>query len=59
MDRDALVQHVGATLDVHAPEARRALRAVWSVVRRAVSTGELADFESRVPRDVAAFLEAA
>jgi uncharacterized protein (DUF2267 family) len=59
MDREALIQHVGAALGVHAPEARRALLAVWSVVRRAVSAGELADFEARVPRDVAALLEAA
>jgi uncharacterized protein (DUF2267 family) len=59
MDRDALVLHVGAALDLHAPDARRALLAVWSVIRRAVSRGELTDFEARVPRDVAAFLEAA
>jgi uncharacterized protein (DUF2267 family) len=59
MDREALIQHVGAALGVHAPEARRALLAVWGVVRRAVSAGELADLESRVPRDVAAFLGAA
>jgi uncharacterized protein (DUF2267 family) len=59
MDHEALIQHVGATLGVHAPEARRALVAVWGVMRRAVSSGELADFEARIPRDVAAFLKAA
>ncbi len=59
MDREALIQHVGAALDLHAPDARRALLAVWGVIRRAVSHGELADFEARVPRDVAAFLETA
>jgi uncharacterized protein (DUF2267 family) len=58
MEREALIQHVGAALGVHAPEARRALLVVWGVIRRAVSAGELADFEARVPRDVAAFLEA-
>jgi uncharacterized protein (DUF2267 family) len=59
MEREALIQHVGAALGGHAPEARRALLAVWSVIRRAVSAGELADFEARVPRDVAAFLREA
>jgi uncharacterized protein (DUF2267 family) len=59
MDREALIQHVAAALGVHAPEGRRALLAVWRVVRNAVAAGELADFESRVPPDVAAFLEAA
>lgn len=56
MDREALVQHVGAALDLHARDAERALRAVWRVVRRAVAPGELADFQERLPRDVAAFL---
>jgi uncharacterized protein (DUF2267 family) len=56
MDREALVQHVGAALDVHAPDAERALRTVWRVVRRAIAPGELTDFQERLPRDVAAFL---
>lgn len=59
MDRDALVQHVGAALGLHAPDARRAVLAVWGVVKHAVTPGELADFEARVPKDVAALLEAA
>jgi uncharacterized protein (DUF2267 family) len=59
MDREALIQHVAATLDVHAPDARRALLAVWDVVRKAVSAGELADFEAQVPQDVATFLRTA
>jgi uncharacterized protein (DUF2267 family) len=56
MDREALIQHVGAALDVHAPEARRALGTVYAVVRRAVSPGELEDFEARLPEDIAAVL---
>lgn len=59
MDREALIQHVGAALDLHAPDARRALLAVWGVLRRSVSAGELSDFKARVPEDVAALLEAA
>ena len=59
MDREALIQHVGAALDVHAPDARRALVVVWSVIRRSVSAGEIAEFGARVPKDVAALLEAA
>lgn len=59
MSREALIQHVGAALDVHAPEAERALLTVWGVMRRAVSEGERADFEARVPKDIAAFLHAA
>lgn len=55
-DREALMQHVGATLDVHVPEAERAFRAVYATVRNAVSAGQLEDFERRVPADVRAFL---
>lgn len=56
MDREALIQHVGAALGVRAPEAQRALATVWRVVRKAVAPGEIADFETRIPPDVAAFL---
>jgi uncharacterized protein (DUF2267 family) len=59
MDREAVIQHVGAALDLHAPAARRATLAVWSVIRRAVAPGELRDFAARVPRDVATLLEEA
>jgi uncharacterized protein (DUF2267 family) len=59
MDREALVQHVAAALDVHAPEAQSAVQAVWRAIRQTVAAGELAEFEARVPKDVAAFLEAA
>lgn len=56
MDREALVQHVGAGLGVHATEARRALATVWRVLRKAVSAGEIADFEARLPPGIATFL---
>jgi hypothetical protein len=46
-------------LDLHAPDARRALLTVWGVMRRAVSPGEIAAFEARVPRNVATLLETA
>lgn len=59
MDAEAFVQHVGALLDLHARDAERVLLAVWSVVRRAVSAGELADFEGRVPARLAALLRTA
>jgi uncharacterized protein (DUF2267 family) len=57
MDREALIQHVAAALDVHAPEGRRALLAVWGVIRRSVSQGEIAAFQAHLPRDIAALLE--
>ncbi len=59
MNRVAFLQHVGAALDLHAPEAQQAMRAVWKVMRKAVSAGEIADFEARMPQDVAALLRAA
>jgi len=57
MDREALLQHLGAALGTHAPEAERALHVVYGVLREAVSAGEVAAFESQVPKDVAAMLE--
>jgi uncharacterized protein (DUF2267 family) len=59
MDRDALIQHVGAALDIHARDAQQAMLVVWTVTRKAVSAGEIADFEARMPRDVAALLRTA
>ena len=56
LDRESLLQHVGAALGAHASEAERALTCVWKVVRRAISAGEIADFQSRVPNDVASYL---
>jgi len=57
MTRDAFLQHLGATLGVHAPEAERALTAVFGVFREAISAGEVADLEARLPREIAALLE--
>jgi uncharacterized protein (DUF2267 family) len=56
MDHDALIQHMGAALEAHASEAERALTCVWSVLRKAISAGEVADFQARVPKDVASYL---
>jgi uncharacterized protein (DUF2267 family) len=57
MTRDAFLQHVGADLGLHAPEAERALTAVFGVFREAVSAGEVADLEAHLPREIAALLE--
>jgi uncharacterized protein (DUF2267 family) len=56
MDHDGLIQHIGAALEAHATEAERALTCVWSVLRKAISAGEMADFQARVPKDVASYL---
>jgi uncharacterized protein (DUF2267 family) len=56
MEHDAFIQHIGAALEVHASEAERALTSVWSVLRTAISAGEMADFQARVPKDVASYL---
>jgi uncharacterized protein (DUF2267 family) len=56
MDHEALLQRIGAELDVHAPEAERALTSVWRVVRTAISAGEIADFQARIPDDVRSHL---
>lgn len=56
MDHEALLQRIGAALGAHATEAGRALVCVWSVLGKAISAGEIADFQARVPKDVAAHL---
>jgi uncharacterized protein (DUF2267 family) len=56
MDHEALLQRIGGELGTHATEAEHALACVWGVVRKAISAGEIADFQARVPRDVAAYL---
>lgn len=57
MDRDAFLQHLGSGLGTHAPAAKTALRAVYGVLKQAVSAGEIADFEAHIPKDIAALLE--
>jgi uncharacterized protein (DUF2267 family) len=56
MDGEALVQHVAAALNVHAPAAATAVHAVYAVLRKAISAGELADFEAKIPPDAARLL---
>lgn len=56
MTPDAFLQHIGHGLHAHVPEARRTLRAVYGALRAAVADGEIADFEARIPRDIAALL---
>jgi uncharacterized protein (DUF2267 family) len=56
MDHEALLQRIAAGLGAHAPEAERVLACVWGVLRRAISAGEIADFQARVPQDVASYL---
>ncbi len=56
MDRDAFVQHVAATLGVHAPDGARALRIVYQVLREALSPGQIDELEAHIPKDVAALL---
>ena len=56
MDHETLLQRIGAALEAHTSEAERALTCVWSVLRKAISAGEIADFQARVPKDVASYL---
>lgn len=57
MTRDAFVQHVGKTLGIHARRAETAIRAVYGVLKEAVSAGQLADVEAHVPKEVASLLQ--
>jgi uncharacterized protein (DUF2267 family) len=54
--RDGFVQHVASALGTHAAEAEAVLRAVYSVLRDALSPGQIADFEAQVPADVRSVL---
>jgi uncharacterized protein (DUF2267 family) len=56
MDHDALLQRIGAALGAHASEAERALTSVWSVLGKAISAGEIADFQARIPKEISAYL---
>lgn len=57
MTRDAFLQHVGNALGTHAPQAEAAVRAVYGVLKQAVSAGEIGHLEAHVPRDIAALLQ--
>jgi uncharacterized protein (DUF2267 family) len=57
MTRDAFLQHLGRALGVHAPEAERALTAVFGVLRETVSSGQIDDLEAHLPGEIAALLE--
>ena len=57
MTRDAFLQHVGNALGTHAPQAETAVRAVYDVLKQAVSAGEIAHLEAHVPREIATLLE--
>ena len=55
MTGDAFLQHIGRALEMHAPEAQRTMRTVYGVLRQA-GPGQIADFEKRVPKHIAALL---
>jgi uncharacterized protein (DUF2267 family) len=57
MTRDAFLQHIGSALGVHASEAEAALRAVWGVLKEAVSAGEISDLSAHIPKDILTLLE--
>lgn len=54
--RDGFVQHVAAGLETHAARAEAVLRGVYSVLRDAVSPGQIAEFEAQLPDDIRALL---
>jgi uncharacterized protein (DUF2267 family) len=57
MDREAFLQHVASALGTHVPGATRAVRVVYDVLKEALSAGQIAEFEGRVPKEIARFLE--
>lgn len=57
MDGEALIQHVASALDTRARRAQWAVGAVYGVLRQAVTPGELADFEAKIPEQAARLLE--
>ena len=59
MDRDVFLQHLGSQLGTHAHQAETALRAVYGVLKQAVSAGEIADFEAHISKDIVALLDRA
>lgn len=54
---DAFLQHLGSALGTHAPRAESALRAVYGVLKQAVSEGEIANLEAHMPKEVATLLQ--
>jgi uncharacterized protein (DUF2267 family) len=54
--RDGFVQHVAAGLGTHAAHAEAVLRGVYSVLRDAMSPGQIAEFETQLPDDIRALL---
>jgi len=56
MTPDAFLQHIGRAVEAHVPEAQRTLRAVYGALRAAVASGEIDEFEARIPKDIAALL---
>ncbi len=57
MDREAFLQHVAAALGTHVPGAERALRVVYDVLKEALSPGQIREFETHIPKDIAVLLE--
>ncbi len=54
--RDGFVQHVASELDTHAARAEAVLRGVYSILRDAISPGQIPEFEAQLPDDVRALL---
>jgi uncharacterized protein (DUF2267 family) len=54
--RDGFVQHVAAGLETHAARAEAVLQGVYSVLRDAMSPGQISEFEAQLPDDIRALL---